>query len=106
MLLAEVDGSSHVQYSDKDVDESLDHSSDRASQLKALIESEIHACISEGAKRNQYAYLSEGELVSTYVCGFHKLSRLTLKHYTLEQLIVVSCDSSYGEAFLNLENTS
>ena len=41
MTLAEVDDSKHAQYSDREVGDSLDDSSDGASQLKALIASEI-----------------------------------------------------------------
>ena len=37
MTVAEVDDSSDLQYSDREVDDSLDDSSDRVSQLKALI---------------------------------------------------------------------
>ena len=46
MMLAEVDDSGDDQYFDREVDDSPDDSSDSASQLKALIESEIRDCIS------------------------------------------------------------
>ena len=46
MTLAEVDDSSDDQYSDREVDDSPNDSSDRASQLEALIESKNCDCIS------------------------------------------------------------
>ena len=48
MALAKVDDSSDV-FSDRKVKDSPYDSSDRASQLKCLIELEIHACISASA---------------------------------------------------------
>ena len=46
MTTAKVEDSSGVQYSNKGVDDSPDDPSDRASQLKVLIELEICECIS------------------------------------------------------------
>ena len=46
MTLAEVEARSDAQYSDREVDDSLEGSSDRASQLTALIQSEIRDYIS------------------------------------------------------------
>ena len=49
MALAEVDDSSDMEFSDRKVEDSPYDSSDRANQLKCLIELEIHACISASA---------------------------------------------------------
>ena len=46
VTLAEVDDCSNAQYSDREVDDSLDASSDRASEPRVLIVSKIRDCIS------------------------------------------------------------
>ena len=45
-MLAEVGYISNAQYSDRDVDDSPKDSSDRASQLKVLIQWESRGCLS------------------------------------------------------------
>ena len=100
MTLAEVEARSDAQYSDREVDDSLEGSSDRASQLTALIQSEIRDYIS--ASDNWKICTQLHELLLTYIHGLHQLSRFNLKQYILQQLftcyIIVSCDSSNGEA--------
>ena len=49
MVLAEVDDSIDVELSDRTVEDSPYDSSDRASQLKGLIELDSHDCISASA---------------------------------------------------------
>ena len=46
VMLAEVDASSYAEFSDIGIDNSPYNSSDIASQRKALIELDIHDCIS------------------------------------------------------------
>ena len=86
----------------QEVNDSLDDSSERESQLKAA-DWVGNWRLRECYWTNQYVTLPEGELLSTYIHGLHQLSRYNIQQYSLEQLltccIFVSCNSCYGEAY-------